>query len=405
MTIALKKFWPETFRYAKRHSPFYRQLFRNVKGVPPLGDVPTVDKIILSRRNLDFLCVPRERVVEIVTTSGTTGRPLLWMLTENDARRLALNEKISFTCAGLTKSDTVLVAVALDRCFVAGLAYTTGLRELGCAVVRVGASSAALVLETIERVQPTAIVAVPSFLRHVADRAREAKFDLKKSSVRKAVCIGEPVRAGAFGLNASGRAIQNAWGAKVYSTYGVTELANSLCECDAGAGGHLHDEQLHVEILDDNGNILPDGEIGEVVATTFGVEAMPLIRYRTGDCAALFSKKCKCGRTTPRIGPIVGRKNQKLKFKGASLFPSTLASVLEETAGVEAFVIIARKENELSDSIEILIHGPAKIERLRDALQARAKIAPQVRHVTREEIESLQMPPQARKRRTFVDLR
>ncbi|HEX3889931.1 MAG TPA: AMP-binding protein [Verrucomicrobiae bacterium] len=405
MTPALKKFWPETFRYAKKHSPFYHELFRKIKGVPRLEDLPTVDKIVLSKRNLDFLCVPRERVVEIVTTSGTTGKPLLWMLTESDAKRLALNEKISFECAGLTRRDTVLVAVALDRCFVAGLAYTTGLRELGCAVVRVGASSATLVLETIARVQPTAIVAVPSFLRHVAEKAREAKFDLKKSSVKKAVCIGEPIRDGAFELNASGRAIENSWNVKIYSTYGVTELANSLCECGAGAGGHLHDEQLHLEILDDAGKILSDGEIGEITATIFGVEAMPLIRYRTGDCAALFSKKCKCGRTTPRIGPIVGRKNQKLKFKGASLFPSTLASVLEVTANVEAFVIIARKESELSDSIEVLVHGAAKIETLRDALQARAKIAPQVRHATREEIEMLQMPPQARKRRTFVDLR
>jgi phenylacetate-CoA ligase len=405
MTSALKKLWPETFRYAKKHSPFYRQLFSNVKGLPPLGEVPTVDKTVLSKRNLDFLCVPRERIIEIVTTSGTTGRPLLWMLTEADARRLALNEKISFECAGLTARDTVLVAVALDRCFVAGLAYTTGLRELGCAVVRVGASSATLVLETIERLQPTAIVAVPSFLRHVADKARDAKFDLKNSSVKKAICIGEPVRNIAFQLNSSGHTIENSWDTKVFSTYGVTELANSLCECDVGVGGHLHDKQLHIEILDDAEKILPDGEIGEVVATTFGVEAMPLIRYRTGDCAALFSKKCKCGRTTARIGPIVGRKNQKLKFKGASLFPSTLASVLEETVNVEAFVIIARKENELSDSIEILFHGSAKIETLRDALQARAKIAPQVRHVSLAEIEALQMPPQARKRRTFVDLR
>jgi phenylacetate-CoA ligase len=405
MTPALEKFWPETFRYAKKHSPFYRQLFRNLKDVPPLNEVPTVDKLTLSRRNLDFLCVPRKRVVEIVTTSGTTGRPLLWMLTEADARRLALNEKISFECAGLTARDTVLVAVALDRCFVAGLAYTTGLRELGCAVVRVGASSATLVLETIERLQPTAIVAVPSFLRHVADRARETRHDLKNSSVKKAVCIGEPVRDGAFELNPSGRAIQKAWGAKIYSTYGVTELANSLCECDAGAGGHLHDQQLHVEILDDAGKPLPDGEAGEVTATTFGVEAMPLIRYRTGDCAAMLSKKCKCGRSSPRIGPIVGRKNQKLKFKGASLFPSTLAGVLEEMEDVEAFVIIARREGELSDAVEVLFHGAARIEMLRDALQARAKIAPLVRHVSSSDIEAYQMPPQARKRRTFVDLR
>ena len=327
------------------------------------------------------------------------------MRTESDSRRLSLNEKISFECARLTRRDTVLVAVALDRCFIAGLAYTTGLRELGCAVVRTGASSASLVLETIQRVQPTAIVAVPSFLRHTAIKAMESGFDLKNSSVTKAVCIGEPIRDRAFQLNSSGRAIEAGWGAKVFSTYGVTETANSLCECEAGRGGHLHDQQLHLEILDDAGQPVPDGEIGEVVATTFGVEAMPLIRYRTGDCAALFREPCECGRSTPRIGPIVGRKNQKLKFKGASLFPSTLASVLEEASDVESFVIVARVESELSDAIEILIHGSARVDVLREALQARAKIAPQVRHVSREEIESLQMPPQAKKRRTFVDLR
>jgi len=405
MTSTAEQLWNETFRYTKEHSPFYSELFHGFNAAPPLSEVPTVDKNVLSARNLDFLCVPRERIVEIATTSGTTGQPLVWMLTERDAQRLALNEKISFECAGLTAHDTVLVAVALDRCFIAGLAYTTGLRELGCASVRTGPSSATLILETIQRVQPTAIIAVPSFLRHVADKAREAGFNLKNSPVKRAICIGEPIRDRSLTLNASGRAIEESWSAKVFSTYGVTELANSLCECEAGMGGHLHDQQLHVEILDDAGNALPDGEIGEVVATTFGVEAMPLIRYRTGDCAAIFREPCACGRATPRLGPVQGRKNQKLKYKGVSLFPAMLQAVLEETTGVETFAIIARKESELSDSIEVLIHGNAPVEKLREALQARAKIAPQIRHATREEIEGLQMPPAARKRRMFVDMR
>jgi phenylacetate-CoA ligase len=405
VTSALAKHWPETFRYAKKKSPFYREQFRGIKNIPRLENLPTVDKKVLSERNLDFLCVPRNQIAEIVTTSGTTGKPLLWLLTKNDIDRLALNEKISFECAGVTPRDTVLIAVALDRCFIAGLAYWQGLQKLGCAVVRVGASSARRVLEMIERVRPTTIVAVPSFLNVIAGKANELKFDLKNSPVKKLICIGEPIRDSSFRLNNSGRAIEKTWHAKIFSTYGVTELANSLCECSAGAGGHLHEDQLHLEILDDVGNILPAGEIGEIVATTFGVEAMPLIRYRTGDCAALFSKKCQCGRTTPRLGPILGRKNQKLKFKGASLFPSTLQIVLEETDGVENFVIIARAENELSDSIEILIHGGANISSLREAIQARAKIVPQIRQVSLAEIEKLQLPPDARKRRTFVDLR
>ena len=397
--------WAETFHYARERSPYYRDLFRAWREAPPLETVPLLDKQVLSERNLDFLCVPNERVVEIVTTSGTTGKPLLWMLTDADLRRLAVNERLSFECAGLTACDTVLVAVALDRGFMAGLAYWLGLRELGAGIVRVGPSSPVLVLEMIERVRPTAIVAVPSFLRVISDKACETGFDLRRSSVQKAICIGEPVRDLTLALNTVGSAVENAWGARAYSTYGVTELANSLCECEAGAGGHLHEDQLYLEVIDESGRPARDGEIGEIVATTFGVEAMPLIRYRTGDCAAIFQAPCACGRATPRLGPIVGRKNQKLKFKGASLFPSTLQAVLEKAPGVEAFVIVARAESELSDTVEVLVHGHASLPALREALQARSKISPALRHVSLGEIEALQLPPQARKRRTFVDLR
>lgn len=395
----------ETLHYAAEHSPFYKELFRELKGIPRFEDVPTVDKKTLSERNLDFLCVPREQVSEIVTTSGTTSHPLLYMLTEADLRRLGENEKQSFQCVGLSASDTVLVAVTLDRCFIAGLAYWLGLQQLGCTVARVGPSSPVMVLEMIERVRPTAIVSVPSFLRMVSDKARETGFDLAGSSVEKLVCIGEPVRHRDLSLTAAGQAIESDWGARMYATYGVTELASSLCECEAGAGGHLHSDLLHVEILDDEGQPVPDGEVGEVVATTFHVEAMPLIRYRTGDCAALFREPCACGRTTPRIGPILDRKNQKLKVKGTTVFPSTLQAALESVEGVEAFVIVARTESALGDSVEVLVYGPASEAALRDALQGRTKIAPQVRHASREEIEALQMPPNSRKRRTFVDLR
>jgi len=260
------------------------------------------------------------------------------------------------------------------------------------------------VLEMIARSKPTVIVAVPSFLRIIADKARQQGFNLKKSSIKKAVCIGEPIRDRAFALNYSGRAIADSWGAQVFSTYGVTELANSLCECSAEKGGHLHEHQLHLEILDDAGEPLPESEVGEVVATTFGVEAMPLIRYRTGDCAALYTGRCRCGRVTPRLGPIVGRKNQKLKYKGTSLFPSTLQAVLEES-GLEQFVIVARRESDLSDAIEVLVRGDATPAVLREAIQARARIAPKIRRASRSEIDKWQLPPDARKRRTFVDLR
>jgi phenylacetate-CoA ligase len=210
-------------------------------------------------------------------------------------------------------------------------------------------------------------------------------------------------------LNQIGERLEQRWNARLFSTYGITELAASLGECEAGCGGHLHPELLHVEILDEQGQPVPDGEVGEVTATTFGVEAMPLVRYRTGDYAALFREPCRCGRATPRLGPIVGRKHHKLKLKGTTLFPSTLKRVLDSVAGVSAYAILARRENGTSDAVEIRLVCEGETRRvlgeLRERFQGEAKVAPVLTVSTPEEVEALQMPAGARKRRVFVDLR
>ena len=408
--------WTETFRQAGERSPFYREHFSRAGLSPcdaiPLSEIsriPAIDKTVVSENTEKFLCVPREKIVDIVTTSGSTGQPLVWQLTEADLERLARNEELSFACAGFTAADTVLLAVAMDRCFIAGMAYYLGLRKLGCAVIRVGPATPAMHLDMIRRVQPTAVVSVPSFLAHLADKAAEAKFNLAGCGIRKAVCIGEPVRENDFSLNRAGLALEKSWGAKVFSTFGVTELAASLCECEAGLGGHLHPELLYLEALDEQGRTVPDGEVGELTATTFGVEAMPLIRYRTGDFAAIHRAPCRCGRQTLRIGPIVGRKNQKLKLKGTTIFPSALKTVLDATPEISSFVIIARRETNLSDTVEIKFSSatdPRKIIAvLKEQFQGGVKVVPQITAASPAEIEKLQLPDGARKHRYFVDLR
>ena len=408
--------WTDTVRQAFDRSPFYREHFARAGLSPsekiPLDEIariPAIDKTVVSENTEQFLCVPREKIVDIVTTSGSIGQPLVWQLTENDLERLARNEELSFGCAGFTAADTVLLAVAMDRCFIAGMAYYLGLQKLGCAVVRVGAATPAMHLDMIRRVKPTAVVSVPSFLAHLADKAAEAKFDLAASGIGKAVCIGEPVRQNDFSLNRAGLAVEKRWGAKVFSTYGVTELAASLCECEFGLGGHLHPELLFLEALDEAGNPVPDGEVGELTATTFGVEAMPLIRYRTGDFASIHRAPCRCGRHTLRIGPIVGRKNQRLKIKGTTVFPSALKTVLDATPEISSCVIIARRENDLSDAVEIKFCSeadPAKvIAALKEQFQGSVKVIPQITAAPLAEVEKLQLPDGARKRRYFVDLR
>jgi phenylacetate-CoA ligase len=169
--------------------------------------------------------------VDIVTTSGSIGQPMVWMLTDPDMQRLALNEYHSFRCAGLTASDTVVLAVTLDRCFIAGMAYFMGLRMLGCSIVRVGSATPVMHLELLQRTRATAIVGVPSFLGLLADKAAEAGLNLAGLGVRKLICIGEPIRQPDWSLNRAGELLERRWNARVFSTYGNTELAASLCEC------------------------------------------------------------------------------------------------------------------------------------------------------------------------------
>jgi len=408
--------WAEAYRYAFARSPFYREHLNRAgltatdrPRLAELGRIPPIDKSVLSEQSEAFLCVPRRKVVDVVTTSGSTGQPLVYLLTERDLRRLALNEHHSFRCAGLSRSDTVVLAVTLDRCFMAGMAYFLGLRRLGCAIARVGPATPVMHLDLLRRVQATAIVGVPSFLGLLADKAAETGVSLAGLGVRTVVCIGEPIRNDDLTLNRTGAAIEQRWDAKAFSTYGITELASSLCECPAGQGGHLHPELLYLEALDEAGDPVPDGQVGELTATTFGVEAMPLIRYRTGDFAAIHRAPCACGRHSLRVGPIVGRKGHKLKLKGTTIFPATLQAVLDTVPEVASFVILARRESDLSDAVEVRVACTTDPDRvlalLRERFRGEAKVTPQLTLASSAEIEALQMPEGTRKRSSFVDLR
>jgi phenylacetate-CoA ligase len=411
-----QKAWAKTWQYALEHSPFYREHLRRAGASAPtpiplkeIARIPTIDKSVLAGNPDAFLCVPPERVVDVVTTSSTTGKPLAYVLTEADLQRLALNERHSFRCAGLTSSDTVLLAVTLDRCFIAGMAYFMGLRLLGCAIVRAGPATPMLSLEMLQCARITAIVGVPSFLLLLAGKAAEAGLDPAKLGARKLICIGESIREQDFSLNPAGQLLEQRWQARVYSTYGNTELAASLCECDAGCGGHLHPDSLYIEALDETGRPVPDGQVGELTATTFGIEAMPLIRYRTGDFAAIYREPCPCGRHTLRIGPVVGRASHKLKLKGTTIFPSALKAVLDSFCQVSSYVIVARRGVCGADAVEVRVACGGDQDRargvLRERFQGAVKVVPEITLATPAEIEVLQMPEGARKRRYFVDLR
>lgn len=406
----------ELLIYLSEHSPFYRQLFNkhqvninDIKSVADLSLLPVTTKDDLQRQNDDFLCVPAVDVVEYMSTSGTLGSPVTIALTENDLNRLAYNEYNSFLCAEGTKQDIYQLMLTLDRQFMAGIAYYSGIRKLGAGMVRLGPGVPALQWETIKRLKPTAIVAVPSFILKLIQFAKETGIDINQTSVKKAICIGENIRNTDFSLNILGKKITEAWDIQLFSTYASTEMQTAFTECAQGKGGHYQPELLIVELLDENNQPVEPHTPGEVTITTLGVEGMPLLRYKTGDICMFFDEPCACGRTSLRLSSIIGRKKQMIKFKGTTLYPPALFDLLNEREEILDFVIEVYSNEIGLDQVSLYLVPAEDNEecdhRIRAYLQARLRVSPHIKYVTVEEIQKIQFSEASRKPIKFIDKR
>lgn len=403
-------------QYLNLNSGFYRDLFNHnrinlssIRTVEDLQTLPITTKEDLQNRNDDFLCVPKEKIIDYITTSGTLGDPVTFAMTDKDLDRLAYNEALSFACAGGTSSDIYQLMTTMDRRFMAGLAYFLGIRMLGASIVRVGNGIPELQWDTIQRVKPNAIIAVPSFILKVIEYAELHHIDYQASSIKKAVCIGEPLRNSDLSLNTLGRKIREKWDIQLFSTYASTEMGTTFTECKQGCGGHHHPELIIVEFLDDMGNPVREGELGEVTITTIGVEGMPLLRFRTGDVCHHYTEPCSCGRTTMRLGPVVGRKNQMIKYKGTTLYPPALYDILDNIDFIRNYIVEVYTNQIGTD--EILIHigskvqGEEKEKDIKDHFRAKLRVAPLIKFESEAVIQKFQFPETSRKPIKFIDNR
>ena len=300
--------------YVQDRSPYYQRLFKehniniaNIKGVKDIGYLPTTTKGDMQEHNWEFLCVPTTEIKEYTATSGTLGRPVTIALTAGDLDRLAYNEQQSFLTADGKPEDCYQLMLTLDRQFMAGIAYYQGIRKLGGALVRTGPGLPAMQWDTIFRLQSNSIVAVPSFMLKMIEYAQEHQIDLHHTPVKKAICIGESLRAADFELNVLGNKIYNDWPIKFYSTYASTEMQTAFTECGAGMGGHEIPDLIILEILERAvDDPLKAGQYGEVTITTLGVEGMPLIRYRTGDICTYLRNTMQLWQIQPQAQPCTG---------------------------------------------------------------------------------------------------
>ncbi len=416
ITAMQEKKLQETIAYLNEYSPFYKEFFSkarfNPSGIKTMEDlsvIPVTIKEDLQQRNDDFLCVPRSKIIEYSSTSGTLGNPVTIMLTENDLARLACNEYASFVSTEGSVNDIYQIMLTLDRQFMAGMAYYSGIQKLGAGIIRLGPGVPSLQWETILRLKPTAIIAVPSFIVKLISYAQEHKIDINSTTVKKAICVGENIRNADFTLNPLGKKITDAWDIKLFSTYASTEMQTAFTECTECKGGHLQPDLLIVELLDEMNKAVAPGEPGEVTITTLGVEGMPLLRYKTGDICVYDDTPCACGRNSLRLSPVMGRKKQMLKYKGTTLYPPALFDILHEMENVIDYVAEVSSNEMGTDEVLIYIvpddYSEECNRKIRANLQARLRVSPHIKYITEEEIKKIQMPEAGRKIIRFIDRR
>ncbi len=406
----------ELIAYLGNHSPFYQKLFKenniqisDIQTLEDLQKIPTTSKNDIQQNNDDFFCIPQNKIVDYSTTSGTLGDPVTFGLSDADLERLAYNEAISFVCAGIQKGDVVQMITTIDKRFMAGLAYFLGLRKMGASVVRMGPGIPELQWDSIFRYKPKYLITVPSFLLKMIDYAEKHGVDYQNSSVYGAICIGESIKNQDFSDNILSKKIKEKWNIQLFSTYASTEMSTAFTECEFQIGGHQHPELIITEILDENENPVKEGESGELTITTLGVEALPLLRFKTGDLVKAHYEPCQCGRNTMRLGPVVGRKQQMIKYKGTTLYPPAMNDILNDFDGILCYQIVIQSNEIGLDEIVIKLSTNREEENfeseVRDHFRAKLRVSPKIEMIDFDVLSKVVFNPNSRKPINFLDLR
>ena len=340
--------------------PFYKNRFdemgikpEDIENISDISKLPFTKKQDL-RDNYPFglFAVKQDAVVRIHSSSGTTGKPTVVGYTKSDMD--VWNEVMArvFTMSGVNSEDTVHNAYGYGL-FTGGLGVHYGAETVGATIVPSSGGFTSRQLLLMKDFGATVITATPSFALHMAETALAEGYDLKKDFKLKCGIFGaEPTSKGLK------EEVAKVWGIKYYEVYGLSEIigpgvSNS---CDESDELHIFEDHFYPEIIDPKtGEVLPDGEKGELVITTLSKQALPIIRYRTGDITSLNRTPCKCGRTHVRMKSVMGRADDMLIVNGVNVFPSQVEHVLANIDGITLnYQIIADKKGYL-DKLEILV--------------------------------------------------
>ena len=326
-------------RRVSEHSEFYKQKYhREGFDIREIQTPEDIAKIPLTTKNelrdaypLGLQAVPEEEIVRIHSSSGTTGLPIIMPYTKKDVEDWAIQFERCYRMAGVTDLDRIQITPGYGL-WTAGIGFQAGAERLGAMVVPMGPVNTPKQIQMMQDLKTTVLASTSSYALLLAEeimsKGLRDTIHLKKGIIGSERW-GDKMRA----------RIQQELGIELYDIYGLTEAYGPgiSISCQYDQGMHYWDDYLYFEIIDSaTGQVLPEGELGELVITTLVKEGSPLIRYRTHDITRLIPGPCPCGSPYPRHDRIVGRTDDMVKVKGVNIFPGQIDSLLSSLPGASS---------------------------------------------------------------------
>ena len=380
----LRELQLERLRKVVQHSYDHVELFRrrmeerklvpaDVRSLADIAKLPFMVKADL-RDTYPFglFAVPMSEVVRLHASSGTTGKPIVVGYTRSDLEVWMEVVKRAMASCGLNRTDVIQVSYGYGL-FTGGLGAHYGAEALGATVVPTSGGNTKRQIMLMRDFGTTAICCTPSYFNFMIEQAAAEGIDMRKL----------PIKAGLFGAEPwteeMRKRIEAASGIKAYDIYGLSEIIGPGVgiECRCQKGMHIFEDHFYPEIINpETGEVLPDGEFGELVLTTLTKVAMPMIRYRTRDLTRIIAEPCECGRTLRRIERISSRSDDMFIIRGVNVFPSQIESVLLSVGQVEPYymILVDRVNNLDVMEIKVELSADAFSDRVRGIEELEAKI-------------------------------
>jgi len=342
----------KTVELSTKNSSFYHERIpnelRNIKSLKDLEKLPTMNKDDIRKDQEqrpflgNMLCVPEDDVVYISTSSGSTGMPTASPFTKEDFDSWIDYEARQFYSSGLRKSDRYCHALNMSL-FVGG-PCVLGAQKIGALSIHAGTLPSERLIKIIDHFKPNFIWTTPSYAWYLGETAAKMGFDPANSSIKNIFVAGEPGGS----IENTRKRIENIWDAKLFDYYGLSDIFGSCAgECVEQSGLHIAEDHMIVEVLDEDGSHVAEGEMGEMTLTTINKMARPLIRFRTGDIVNYELDKCACGRTSMRLMGIHGRLDDMVIIKGVNVMPSAIEAILRSNSDLtgEYRMIVDREDH------------------------------------------------------------